>query len=70
MVKTDPSHTFFGFVESEEVEVWKYSDDVLTGHTFEMKSGMELLMIMHVELALLTAAISTRRTGWILLVTK
>ena len=70
MVKTDPSQTFFDFVESEEVEVWKYSDDVLTGHTFEMKSSMEVLMIMHVELALLTAAISTRRTRWILLVTK
>ena len=49
MVKTDPSQTFFDFVESEEVEVWNYSDDVLTGHTFEMKSSMEVLMTMHVE---------------------
>ena len=70
MVKANPYIFFLCFVKSKEVEVGNYSDDILTRHASKMKSSMEILMIMHKELALVTAAFSLRRTGVSLLFAK
>ena len=67
MVKTNPCIFFLGFVKSKEVEVGDYLVDILTRHASKMKCSMETLMIMHKELALVTAALSMRRTSRVLL---